>query len=177
MKRTSEEIVKTIVFGTFVLTIGMFVGFTLNSNGVSIKKLQGSISNINNKAPSSTTVSEVSINEKNTRTDGVINISTFSFNNSSSLKKGDKLNIKLETTGAYISGGSITMINDIGDSFTETINSINSSPYIIIPSNINNGTYHLKEILLIGTNKDNSTFVKVYNSTSFDFSSNNINIE
>ena len=94
---------------------------------------------------------------------------------STEAKPGERVSIKLSTSGANATGGSIIFHAINGDTgFTSTINSIANNPYIVIPNATVPANYAVTDILLTGKNANGSTFTKQFsknnpNATYHDF--------
>jgi len=115
-------------------------------------------------------------------TDNILYLQSFELSTLSA-KKGDKVNITLSTTGSKNSGASIVFKNNSnGLTFTASVKSIGNKPYIVIPDNVSIGKYDVVEVMLVGTNSDNSTFSRRWSSIdknadySTDFTNKSITI-
>ena len=152
---------KFILGGIVIFIFGIFVGYQLDNN--SITSIQGFLFNAVGDATDSNATDSNATDSNATSgnaqaTDNILYLQTFELG-ASSAKAGDKVNVTLGTSGACNSGASIVFKNnDNGITFTVSVSSIANNPYITIPSNVSSGTYNVTEIMLVGTNSDNSTF-------------------
>ncbi len=167
---------KFILGGIVIFIFGIFVGYQLDNN--SITSIQGFLfnavgdatdsnatdSNATDSNATDSNATDSNATDSNATsgnaqaTDNILYLQTFELG-ASSAKAGDKVNVTLGTSGACNSGASIVFKNnDNGITFTVSVSSIANNPYITIPSNVSSGTYNVTEIMLVGTNSDNSTF-------------------
>lgn len=80
-------------------------------------------------------------------------------------KVGDKVYLEILTHGACNSGATISFKHAKYDTvFTAKVEDINNNPYIVVPSSVIDGQYVVTDLLLVGTNSDDSTFT--YNFTA-----------
>lgn len=95
-------------------------------------------------------------------TDNIIYLQDFYVENKIAKTK-EKLNVRINTVGAPLSGATIIFKNQIlGVSFSTKIESLYNNPYVVIPSGIPDATYTAEEVLVIGKNSNNTTFSKKY---------------
>ena len=195
MRRFKKNYKKLLTFILFVLSLGMFLGFTTFDN-VYAKKAKGDVSSTvtdnkktnattSNATTSNATTSNATTSNATTpnatdpnviKNDNILSLYDFTFKSNNG-KAGDKIEINIVIYGACNSGASITMENENGDSFTETVQSLNKSPYIVIPDTVKpSTTYKLKELLLVGTNSDGSTFTKLVDLTQGNYSKDYITV-
>lgn len=179
------RVLKIILSGIAIFTFGIFIGYQLDNS--SITSIQGFLfnaigdatdSNVNinatdmnatssniNATDTNATSSNINATSGNAQiTDNVLYLRNFELGTSNA-QNDDKVNVTLMTTGATNSGASILFKNNSnGLTFTASVMSIESNPYIIIPSNVSIGTYNVIEVMLVGTNSDNSTFSKRFST-------------
>lgn len=77
-------------------------------------------------------------------------------------KPGSRVNVNIGTRGLATKVGATILFKNSsnGVTFSSTVNSIGSNPYIDIPNNIAAGTYNVVEILLVGKNSNGSIFTR-----------------
>ena len=84
-----------------------------------------------------------------------------------SAKAGEKIYIDFSTSGAYL-GDMILVLKNKTSNLTDSlqVKSIWSNPYIVLPTNLITSSYEVTDVLLVGTNDDDSTFTKQYSNVS-----------
>jgi len=77
---------------------------------------------------------------------------------------GENVKLDIVTSGANLIGVSIVVNNNLGNTYTLIVQSIDNKPYISIPKTLVESTYNVTDVLLIAENSDGSTFTKHYSS-------------
>ena len=194
----SNMVLKFILGGIAIFVFGIFVGYQLDNN--SLSSIQGFLFNAigeatdsnatdsnatdsnatDSNATDSNATNSNATNGNAEATDNILYLDTFGlqFYNP---QAGDKVPVIIGTIGACNSGASIMFKNNSnGATFTTSVYSMAENPYIIIPKNVSQGTYNVVEIMLVGTNSDNSTFSSRWSSIDqnadyfWDFSGHSI---
>ncbi|MEG1141605.1 MAG: hypothetical protein RSE41_04015 [Clostridia bacterium] len=176
-----KSALKLILGGIGLFAFGIFVGYQLDSN--SISSLQGFLFNSLGDAsatdPNATDANATDANATDANatdanagtgypqtSDNILYLQNFSLKTASA-KAGEKVKVDIETTGACNSGVSIIFKNlSNGSTFTVSVNLDTYDKYIILPANVGAATYLVTDVLLVGTNSDNTTFTKQYSSAS-----------
>ena len=168
-----DSALKFILGGIVIFAFGIFVGYQLDNSAIT--QIQGFLFNaVGDASATDTNATDSNATDSNATdsnatdsnatsgnaqaTDNILYLQTFEFGVSSA-KAGDRVNVTLGTSGACNSGASIVFKNNTnGVTFTASVSSIGNSPYITIPGNVFAGTYNVIEVMLVGTNSNNSTF-------------------
>lgn len=163
-----DSALKFILGGIAIFVFGIFVGYQLDNSAIT--QIQGFLFNaIGDVSATDTNATDTNATDSNATdsnatnsnaqaTDNILYLSTFELG-ASSAKSGDRVNVTLGTSGACNSGASILFKNNTnGVTFTTSVSSIGNSPCITIPDNVSAGTYSVIEVMLVGTNSDNTTF-------------------
>lgn len=163
-----------------VLALGILVGYSLNGNNSFI---EGALYNAAGEAttPNATTANATTPNATtpNATTPNASDANASIRDNIMYLYQldlsvrtataGDTINVTLATDGACNSGATMIFKNKANNEmFTTTVESINNNPYIIIPKDVTAGVYKLTDVLLTGTNSDNTTFTKQFGESLDD---------
>lgn len=181
-----KKYVKLIICGVLIFVVGIIAGYQLNSGKFS--SLEGFLFNAAGDATSSnatstnatsanatsanaTTSNATSTNATSTNatssnaksTDNIIFLDSLELT-SSNVEVGNRVDIKLVTSGACNIGASLVLKNDVtGTVFTLKVESLNDNPYVVIPNSVIPNSYYVSDILLVGLNSDNTSFTKQYN--------------
>lgn len=168
-----DSALKFILCGIAIFAFGIFVGYQLDNSAIT--RIQGFLFNaVGDASATDTNATDANATDSNATdsnatdsnatsgnaqaTDNILYLQTFELGTSSA-KAGDRVNVTLGTSGACNSGASIVFKNNTnGVTFTASVSSIGNSPYITIPGNVSAGTYSVVEVMLVGTNSNNSTF-------------------
>lgn len=178
-----DSALKFILGGIAIFAFGIFVGYQLDNSAIT--RIQGFLFNaVGDASATDTNATDANATDSNATdsnatdsnatdsnatdsnatsgnaqaTDNILYLQTFELG-ASSAKAGDRVNVTLGTSGACNSGASIVFKNNTnGVTFTTSVSSIGNSPYITIPGNASAGTYSVVEVMLVGTNSNNSTF-------------------
>jgi len=178
-----DSALKFILGGIAIFAFGIFVGYQLDNSAIT--KIQGFLFNaVGDASATDTNATDANATDSNATdsnatdsnatdsnatdsnatsgnaqaTDNILYLQTFELG-ASSATAGDKVNVTLGTSGACNSGASIVFKNNSnGTTFTASVSSIGNNPYITIPNNVSAGSYSVVEVMLVGTNSNNSTF-------------------
>lgn len=201
MDRFKSDVIKYIICGLLIFSIGLFVGNTLN-NG-KITKIQGYLlgafsSDDENDDENATDSNATDSNATDSNAtdcnatssdvcddcdfddddeDDIIYLDSISFKEKS-VKAGDIVYLDINTYGAKLNGVMLTIMNmSTNANYSISVKDINREPYIIIPKYLPSASYEITDVLLTGINSDNTTFSRHYSSSnenntySLDFSS------
>lgn len=200
MNGFKSDVVKYIICGLLVFSIGLFIGNSLNSN--SIGKIQGyllgastededddydenatdsnatdSNATDSNATDCNATSGDVCDNCSDGEDDDIVYLDNISFKRDYGTA-GDTIYLDIETYGAKLNGITITLTNTkTNASYSIPVKNLDKSPYIILPKYLSTSTYEITDVLLTGINSDDTTFSRHYSSSngnntySLDFSS------
>ena len=191
MNYVKQNLLKLTMAGLGLFVVGLIVGFFIN-NGENYS-LRGYIldaqkssstattSNASDSNASDANASDANASDANASdanvsiNDNIMYLDSFSLV-SNSIVSGGKVNINIKTSGACNSGASIVFKNnEIGASFTATVQDLSNNPYIVVPKDAVSTTYTVTDILLTGTNSDQSTFTLHCEENMFECTSINNN--
>lgn len=193
MDRFKSDVIKYIICGLLIFSIGLFVGNTLN-NG-KITKIQGyllgafssddenddenatdsnatdSNATDSNATDCNATSSDVCDDcdfddDEDDEEDDIIYLDSISFKEKS-VKAGDIVYLDINTYGAKLNGVMLTIMNmSTNANYSISVKDINREPYIIIPKYLPSASYEITDVLLTGINSDNTTFSRHYSSSN-----------
>ena len=139
-----------------------------NASDSNLSNYNASDSNASSSNASSSNASSSNASSANaSATDNIIYLQNFELS-STSVKPGDRVNVTILTSGACNSGVSIVFKGANGATFTAQVQDLTGTPYIIVPTSAVATTYSITDVLLIGTNSDNTTFTKRYGNTGIN---------
>lgn len=193
MDRFKSDVIKYIICGLLIFSVGLFVGNTLN-NG-KITKIQGYLlgafsSNGENDDENATDSNATDSNatdsnatdcnatssdvcddcdfddEEYDEEDDIIYLDSISFKEKR-VKAGDIVYLDINTYGAKLNGVMLTIMNmSTSANYSISVKDINREPYIIIPKYLPSASYEITDVLLTGINSDNTTFSRHYSSSN-----------
>ena len=148
-----------------------------NSNATNSNATNSNATNSNATNSNATNSNATNSNVVVDPTYNVLFLNSFSVD-STSAKAGDRVSISISTSGAPAIGGSVIFKStSSGASFTSTINSISSNPYIVVPNSTIATSYTVTDVLITARNSDGSTLSKQFSTvggngtTKFSFNS------
>ncbi len=90
----------------------------------------------------------------------VLILNSFSFAKDKA-KAGDKVPVKIDTSGAKIYSATVQLVRDDGKyTLSLIVEDLGIKPYFELPLYINNGNYNIKSVLIVAYNSNETTFTK-----------------